>query len=64
MKNTTAIRVGDRNVSVLVDGSVFTGTVYNVRDNGWPCVETYSGHIASGPAILSDDDHGCAVRDL
>jgi hypothetical protein len=48
------IRIGDENVSVLVDGSVFTGTVYDVRENGWACVETYSGHVASGPVVLSE----------
>jgi hypothetical protein len=35
--------------SVNVDGNIITGKVYNVRDNGWPCIEIDEGRIASGP---------------
>jgi hypothetical protein len=38
--------------TILVGGEEITGTVYNVRDNGWNCVETPEGRIASGPAAL------------
>ena len=37
--------------TVEVSGQRFTGSVYHVRENGWLCVETESGHIASGPEI-------------
>jgi hypothetical protein len=39
--------------TVLVDGEEITGTVYNVRDNGWPCVQTPEGRIASGPKVAN-----------
>ena len=45
------IKIGDT-ASVLVDGQVFVGTVYHVRDNGWACVETDTGHVASGPEAI------------
>jgi hypothetical protein len=38
--------------TVLVDDEEITGTVYNVRDNGWNCVETPEGRIASGPDVI------------
>jgi hypothetical protein len=31
-----------------------TGIVYHVRENGWPCVETPAGRIASGPETLEE----------
>jgi hypothetical protein len=37
--------------TVNVDGERITGRVYHVRENGWPCVETEAGRIASGPAV-------------
>jgi hypothetical protein len=40
-----------QHATVLVDGEEITGTVYNVRDNGWPCVETPDGRVASGPRL-------------
>jgi hypothetical protein len=43
----------DRIATVVVDGRLFTGRVYNVRDNGWPCVETPGGTFASGPEVSS-----------
>jgi hypothetical protein len=33
-----------------------TGTVYHVRENGWPCVQTDAGRIASGPETLAARD--------
>jgi len=39
--------------TVVVDGRLFTGRVYHVRENGWPCVETPTGHVASGPEVSS-----------
>lgn len=39
----------ERVATVNVDGRLFTGRVYHVRENGWPCIETDNGHIASGP---------------
>lgn len=39
--------------TVKVDGQTFTGRVYHVRENGWPCVECSDGRIASGPAVKS-----------
>jgi len=48
-KNTEPV-LGDV-ATVIVDGNSFTGTVYHVRENGWPCVECPDGHIASGPAV-------------
>lgn len=47
----SAINIGDT-ATVMVDGAEITGTVYNVRANGWPCVETSSGRVASGPVKL------------
>ncbi len=38
-----------QHATVVVDGQTITGTIYNVRENGWPCVETASGRVASGP---------------
>jgi hypothetical protein len=35
--------------TVNADGARITGTVYHVRDCGWPCVETAAGRFASGP---------------
>lgn len=43
-------RVGSRE-SVMVDGELITGTVYHVRNNGWACVETHTGRMASGPGL-------------
>lgn len=40
--------IGDT-ATVVVDGELFTGDVYHVRENGWPCVRTESGRQASGP---------------
>lgn len=40
--------------SVYVDGAVITGDVYHVRENGWACVKTDSGRIASGPSPTND----------
>lgn len=39
----------ETNETVIVDGNEITGKVYYIRDNGWACVETESGRIASGP---------------
>jgi hypothetical protein len=41
-----------KTATVLVDGEEITGTVYNVRDNGWYCVGTEAGRVASGPEVL------------
>jgi hypothetical protein len=39
--------------TVIVDNRrVHTGVVYRVRANGWPCVQTSAGVIASGPMAL------------
>lgn len=46
--DVSALKVGDT-ATVVVDGKVFTGTIYHVRENGWPCIETSTGHVASGP---------------
>jgi hypothetical protein len=35
-----------------------TGTVYYIRDNGWPSVETSTGRIASGPRCVSRENPG------
>ena len=62
MTKTRQVRIGDI-VTVDVDGTFFTGKVYHVRENGWPCVEGSrcfsgcewcatvcpGGHVASGP---------------
>ena len=44
-------RIGDT-ATVYVDGQAITGTIYYVRDNGWPCVQSASGQVASGPTKL------------
>ena len=36
--------------TVEAGGRTFTGPVFHVRPNGWACVETLDGYIASGPA--------------
>lgn len=37
--------------TVMVTGAIpVCGTVYHVRDNGWACVETDTGRVASGPS--------------
>lgn len=46
------LKIGDQGVTVEVDGGrQFTGTVYYVRENGWPCIETDDRHVASGPVV-------------
>lgn len=57
---TPAGRIGKLE-TVMVDGKPIVGTVYHVRDNGWACVESDSGRIASGPsthdwACMSESD--------
>lgn len=42
--------------TVVVDGHSITGRVYNIRENGWPCIETPSGRIASGPEPSTKGD--------
>jgi hypothetical protein len=42
------MKIGDT-ATVYVNGEAITGRVYNVRDNGWACVQTQSGRVASGP---------------
>ena len=39
--------------TVVVDGRRFTGKVYHIRPNGWLCVQTSSGHVASGPEVTN-----------
>jgi hypothetical protein len=34
---------------IVDDHRIHTGTVYHVRANGWPCIQTTAGVIASGP---------------
>ena len=46
--------IGDT-ATVMVDGEAITGTVYYVRTNGWPSVETDAGRIASGPKESPDN---------
>jgi hypothetical protein len=54
------------NTTVEVDGTLFSGRIYHVRENGWPCVENatcaqgcqwcgpgHQGHIASGPEVMT-----------
>ncbi len=45
----------NRIATVLIDGETITGKVYSVRENGWPCVETSSGRVASGPEVDPTD---------
>jgi len=47
-------QVGDR-ASVVVDGKLYTGRIYHVRENGWACVECPNGHVASGPDWHGED---------
>ncbi len=42
--------VGDI-ATVNVDGQCITGRVYHLRENGWPCVQSDAGRIASGPLV-------------
>jgi hypothetical protein len=37
---------------IVDDRRIHTGTVYHVRANGWPCIQTAAGVIASGPMVL------------
>lgn len=45
------MKIGDT-VTVRADTGTHTGRIYHIRENGWPCVETPEGVIASGPLEL------------
>lgn len=53
--------IGDT-TTVLVDGNRITGTVYHIRENGWPCVKSSTGRIASGPVWRRDDPDEVRLR--
>jgi hypothetical protein len=55
-------QIGDT-ATVWVDGCTYTGIVYHVRENGWACVKTDAGIVASGPAptILPNDKIARAI---
>jgi hypothetical protein len=40
--------------TVAVDGRLITGEIYHVRSNGWPCVQSRTGRIASGPVVPTE----------
>jgi hypothetical protein len=49
--------------TVMVDGERITGTAYHVRENGWPCVQTSGGRVASGPEVLPEPAY-CQQHDM
>ena len=51
LRTVTTPKIGGT-ATVEADGQLITGTIYHVRENGWPCVEASDGHIASGPCIF------------
>ena len=53
MPDDHAQHVAPAYATVCVDGYHYTGRIYHVRDNGWPCIETASGHVASGPEVTA-----------
>lgn len=50
MSNSENSRVGTIETVMLSGAKPVCGTVYWIRDNGWACVETDQGRIASGPS--------------
>jgi hypothetical protein len=51
LRTVTTPKIGG-SATVQADGVLVTGRIYHIRENGWPCVESVDGHIASGPCIF------------
>jgi hypothetical protein len=51
LRTVTTPQVGGT-ATVEADGQLITGRIYHVRENGWPCVKSDDGHVASGPCIF------------